>query len=128
VTREWWNARAAFDLYVSQFVLDEASTGDSAAAARRAEALRDLPILDLTRDATLLAAEFVRAGGIPARARIDALHVAVAAVHGIDYLVTWHCTHIANATKRGRLETICRSSGFDPPIICTPLELVQEDE
>ena len=100
VTREWWSARAAFDLYVSQFVLDEASAGDSAAAARRAEALRDLPVLDLTRDATLLAAEFVRAGGIPAKARIDALHIAVASVHGTDYLVTWNCTHIANATMR----------------------------
>lgn len=127
VTREWWSARAAFELYVSQFVLDEASAGDPAAAARRADALRGLPVLDLTQDATLLAAEFVRAGGIPARARIDALHVAVASVHGIDYLVTWNCVHIANATMRGRLEAICRSAGFDPPIICTPIELVQED-
>jgi hypothetical protein len=55
------------------------------------------------------------------------LHVAVASVHGMDYLVTWHCTHIANATMRGRLEAICRSAGFEPPIICTPIELVQED-
>lgn len=127
MTREWWSARDAFDLYVSQLVLDEASAGDCAAAARRAEALRDLPILDLTRQATLLAAEFVHAGGIPAKARIDALHIAVASVHGMDYLVTWNCAHIANAMMRGRLEAICRSAGFDPPIICTPIELVQED-
>ena len=127
VTRDWWSGRDAFGLYVSQFVLDEASAGDAAAAARRADVLRDLPVLDLTPDAARLAAEFVRAGGVPARARIDALHIAVASVHGMDYLVTWNCTHIANATMRGRLEAICRSAGFDPPIICTPIELVQED-
>jgi hypothetical protein len=127
VTRDWWSARDAFELYVSQFVLDEASAGDAAAAARRAEALRDLPVLDLTRDAALLAAEFVRAGGVPAKARIDALHIAVASVPGMDYLVTWNCTHIANAQMRGRIEAICRGAGFDPPIICTPIELVKEE-
>ena len=68
VTRDWWSARDAFELYVSQFVLDEASAGDAAAAVRGADALRDLPVLDLTRDAALLAAELVRAGGVPARA------------------------------------------------------------
>ena len=65
VTRDWWSTRGAFELYVSQFVLDEASAGDAGAAARRVEALRDLGILDLTRDATLLAAELIRAGGLP---------------------------------------------------------------
>jgi len=127
VTRDWWSARDAFELYISQFVLDEASAGDAAAAARRAEALRDLPVLDLTRDAALHAAEFVRAGGVPAKARIDALHIAVASVHGMDYLVTWNCTHIANAQMRGRIEATCRGAGFDPPIICTPIELVKEE-
>ena len=60
------------------------------------------------------------------RQRFDALHIAVAAVHGMGYLVTWNCTHIANATMRGRIEAICRRAGFDPPLICTPLELVKE--
>ncbi len=61
-----------------------------------------------------------------AAVKIDALHIAVAAVHGMDYLVTWNCTHIANATMRGRIEAICRGAGFEPPIICTPLELVKK--
>lgn len=82
--------------------------------------------LDLTGDATLLAAELVRAHGVPEKAKIDALHIAVASVHGMDYLVTWNCTHIANATMRGRIEAICREAGYEPPIICTPIELVKE--
>ena len=126
VTRDWWSTREAFELYVSQFVVDEVSAGDAAAAARRIEALRDLSILDLTRDATLLAAELIHAGGLPATAKIDALHIAVASVHGMDYLLSWNCTHIANATMRGQIEAICRNAGFDPPVICTPIELVKE--
>lgn len=115
-----------FELYVSQFVLDEASAGDAAAAERRVAVLRDLTLLDLTGDATLLAGELVRRGGLPAKAEIDALHIAVASVHGMDHLVSWNCTHIANATMRGRVERICRGAGFDPPVICTPIELVKE--
>lgn len=104
----------------------QASAGDAAAAALRIAALRDLVLLDLSGDATLLAAELIRGGGVPEKAKIDALHIAVASVHGMDYLVSWNCTHIANATMRGRIEAICRGAGFDPPVICTPLELVKE--
>ena len=126
VTRDWWSTRDAFQLYVSQFVVDEASAGDAAAAERRVAILRDLTLLDLTSAATLLAGELVRQGGLPAKAKIDALHIAVASVHGMDYLVSWNCAHIANATLRGRIEDICRGAGFDPPVICTPIELVKE--
>ena len=113
-------------MFVSQFVVDEASAGDRTAAERRVAALRDVVLLDLTPDATRLAAELIRGGGVPAKARIDALHIGVASVHGMDYLVTWNCTHIAHATMRARIEAICRGAGFDPPVICTPLELVKE--
>lgn len=126
VTSDWWSTREAFELFVSQSVLDEASAGDAAAAALRIAVLRDLVLLDLSGDATLLAAELIRGGGVPEKAKIDALHIAVASVHGMDYLVSWNCTHIANATMRGRIEAICRGAGFDPPVICTPLELVKE--
>lgn len=126
VTRDWWDTRDVFELFVSQFVLDEASAGNAAAVERRAAVLRDLTLLDLTGDATVLAGELIRGGGVPANAKIDALHIAVAAVHGMDYLVSWNCTHIANATMRGRIEQICREVGFDPPVICTPIELVKE--
>ena len=123
VTREWWATRASFELHISQFVLDEAAAGDAVAAAERLEALRDLPLLDVTEDVILLATDLVAGGGLPAKARVDALHVAVATVHGMDFLLTWNCTHIANAATRGTIEELCRAAGFEPPIICTPLEL-----
>lgn len=110
----------------SQFVFDEASVGDAGAAERRVAVRRDFISVDLTRDATLPAARLIRGGGVPEQAKIAALQIAVASVHGMDYLVTWNCTHIANAMMRGRIEAICRRAGFDPPVICTPLELVKE--
>lgn len=126
ITRGWWAARETFDIYISQFVLDEASAGNPEAAARRLQALRGAPLLDVTDESVDLAARLVADGGLPSKARVDALHVAVATVHGMDYLLSWNCTHIANATLRGKIEIICRAAGFEPPVICTPLELVKE--
>jgi hypothetical protein len=126
VTRDWWAARGSFDLFISQFVLDEAAAGDGDASAHRLAALQEAAVLDVTEDAILLAEELVAGGGMPERARIDALHVAMATVHGMNYLLTWNCKHIANASLRGRIEELCRTAGFEPPVICTPLELIKE--
>ena len=126
VTAEWWATRSNFDLFISQFVLDEAAAGDGDAAGRRIAALREVELLEVTEDAILLAHSLVAGGGLPAKARVDALHVAMSAVHGMDYLLTWNCKHIANASLRGRIEELCRTAGFDPPVICTPLELLKE--
>ena len=126
VTPEWWATRDGFELFISQFVLDEAAEGDAVAASQRLDALRDVALLDVTEDAILLAGHLVAGGGVPAKARVDALHVAVAAVHGMDFLLTWNCKHIANAATRGTIEDLCRAAGFEPPIICTPLELPKD--
>lgn len=126
VTRDWWETRSAFDLYVSQFVLDEAGAGDAEAAKRRLAAVAGLPVLDLTTEVLLVAGEILRHSGMPAKASIDAVHIAVAAAHGVDYLLTWNCAHIANPMLRGRIEAICRATGFEPPVICTPVEFMQE--
>jgi hypothetical protein len=126
VTKEWWAGRKAFDLYASQLVSDESAKGDAEAAARRFAALEDIPLLEVTEEATALAAKILSGGGLPSQARVDALHVAVATVHGMDYLLSWNCKHIANATLRSRIEGICRLAGFEPPVICTPPELVEE--
>ena len=126
VTRDWWASRGAFDLFISQLVIDEASAGDPAAAARRLEVLREVSVLETTEDAVMLAKALLSGGAIPSTAAADAFHIGVAAAHGLDYLLTWNCTHIANATLRGRIEAVCRASGFEPPIICTPVELAEE--
>ncbi len=126
VTRDWWAERETFDLFTSQFVLDEAAAGDVDAATSRLAALQEVALLEVTEDAIILAENLVAGGGLPAKARVDALHVATATVHGMDYLLTWNCKHIANALLRGRIEYLCRAMGFEPPIICTPLELPKE--
>jgi predicted nucleic acid-binding protein len=126
VTRDWWESRSSFDLYLSQFVLDEAKAGNAEAAARRLSVLAGASLLELTPEARSLAREILGRGGMPPKAYVDAAHVALAAVHGLDYLLTWNCSHIANATMRGKIEWICRSTGFEPPVICTPVELVKE--
>lgn len=126
ITREWWDARDVFELYVSQLVLDESAAGDADAAARRLVALRDAEILDTSEEAIALGRHLVAAGGLPSKAGADALHIAVAAVHGLDYLLTWNCTHIANARMRGKIEGLCRAAGYDPPMLCTPMELMEE--
>ena len=73
-----------------------------------------------------LASELVRGVPLPAKAAIDALHIAIAVVNKIDFLLTWNCTHIANATLRVAIDSICRSHEYQPTIICTPLELMGE--
>ncbi len=113
-------------LYASDLVLREAAAGDAKAAARRLEVLAPLPLARVTDEAADLAAALLRAGGLPHQAGADALHIAVAAVHGLDYLLTWNCKHIANASLRGKIEAVCRAASFDPPVICTPQELIRE--
>lgn len=127
VTRDWWLRRKRFELFVSDAVLEEAKRGDKAAAARRKVALEGISVLSATALAQTLANDFLRAAVMPSNAAIDAVHVAIATTQGVDFLVTWNCTHIANAIVREKIETVCRKAGFRPPVICTPLELSEEE-
>jgi hypothetical protein len=76
-------------------------------------------------DVVRLARSLIDHGPIPKQAEVDALHIAIAAVHGIEYLLTWNCTHIANARMRSEIEAICRNGNYEPPILCTPEELME---
>ena len=125
ITREWWQGRERFELFISQIVLREASGGNAEAASRRMELVQGIPVLEVTEEASVLAEELVRRRALPESAAVDALHISVAVVNGLDYLLTWNCTHIANATIRGDIERICRSKGYEPPVICTPEELME---
>jgi len=126
VTLEWWELeRPKFELVISEFVIAEASLGHPEAAQRRLLALVGLVELQATQAVKTLARELVARNALPAVAEIDALHVAIAAVNGIDYLLTWNCTHIANAHTRPKIEATCRALGYEPPIICTPQELTE---
>jgi hypothetical protein len=126
ITMEWWKTqRSHFDLFVSEFVVAEASLGDPDAAERRQEVIQGLPELEATQEVRSLGNRLMSEGPIPSQAAIDAYHIAVATVNGVDYLLTWNCTHIANAAMRAAIESVCRKRGYEPPIICTPLELME---
>jgi hypothetical protein len=96
------------------------------AAQLRLDVLAPLPLLELKAEAVTLARALVTGGAVPEEAVEDALHIAVATTHGMDYLLTWNCRHIANATTRNAITTICRSLGYEAPVICTPEELMGE--
>lgn len=125
LTMEWWrHHRNRFDLYVSELVLAEAGRGDSGAARRRSAALQGLPVLELTPEARELAKAFLKAGSLPARAAEDALHIAIATVNAIGFLLTWNCRHIANAEVAAKINRTCAGLGLAAPVLCTPEQLM----
>ncbi|MBI3194328.1 MAG: type II toxin-antitoxin system VapC family toxin [Ignavibacteriae bacterium] len=127
ITREWWDKRKeSFDIYISQVVLDEAKAGDVQAARKRLKILNGFPILEMTSIALELANELIVTRTLPAKAARDAFHIAIATVHGMDFLMTWNCAHIANAIIIQSVAKKARQYGYSLPIICTPTELLGE--
>ena len=125
MTEEWWSVqRNRFELWASELVVEEASAGDASAAAERLKVLNTIEMLDITEEAGFLATALIERGSLPTKASAGALHIAIAAVHNVDYLLTWNCKHIANAEMRPVIESVCRNMGFIPPILCTPEELM----
>ncbi|MGA2774399.1 MAG: type II toxin-antitoxin system VapC family toxin [Bryobacteraceae bacterium] len=124
VTKEWWEKRRdAFQIYISQLVIDEAGAGDPGAAQERMQVIKDFSVLDITPEVGLLASGILASGILPRKAATDAAHIAIAAVHGMDFLLTWNCVHIANAAIAKAVANTCRQRGFECPVICTPEEL-----
>ena len=128
ITHKWWAKRSDFELFVSRLVIDECRAGDAQAAAARLVVLAGIELLREDDRVEVLVQMFVREVPLPKRATADAIHIAVAAVHRIDYLLTWNCAHIANATLRPRIETVCHKLGYQSPIICTPQQFLSEEE
>lgn len=125
-THEWWDTRRAnYELCVSQLVLEEAAAGDPQAAQERLAVLNAVTLLETTAEALDLAKALIQAGALPAKAADDALHIAIAATNGVPFLLTWNCRHMANATMRPMIESVCATKGLKAPIICTPEELLE---
>ena len=128
VTQEWWQDRHEdFELYVSQLVQQEISFGDPEAVSNRQKSLGRCMFLDITDESVVLAEKLMDRQTIPRQSPADALHIAIATVHGMDYLLTWNYKHIANAERRAGVELVCRLNGYEPPVICTPIELQSTD-
>ena len=126
VTREWWeSAGDRFSLAASALVREEPARGDPGAARARLQALEGIALLQVTQEARRLARSRLAIGLLPRTAAIDALHIAVAAAHGLDYLVTWTFRHIANVAVHTQLERTCRDAGYEPPVMCSPHQLLE---
>jgi predicted nucleic acid-binding protein len=126
ITQDWWNDYSKlFVLYASEVVEDEAARGDPAIAAQRLSLLQSLMLLELTEEALELAQAFLSQSNLPPKASNDALHMALATVYGLDYLLTWNCKHMANAQIQRKLSQISSGLGYVLPVICTPYELIE---
>lgn len=127
--RNWWAIqRPKFELVTSQLVIDEASAGDPVAAAERLKLLEGLPTVALNEDVRTLARAIVAASIMPPKAAADALHVAAAAVAGVQYLLTLNCKHIANAHELPRVYRLLDDHGCGQLLICTPAEFLGGDK
>lgn len=128
-TADWWfDQRREFEMFTSELVVRESRAGDSELAARRLALLKDIPELTITDEVTKLAMALLGGGALPGKAQADALHIALAAVHGIDYLLTWNCRHIDNPATKPAMRAVCVAEGYVCPEICTPIEIVEVSE
>lgn len=126
LTLAWWEKRGQYELMVSEVVVRECGAGDSESAARRLEVVRDLPLLLITEQAIKIAEDLIKQKIVPLKAIEDALHIAIATAHGVDYLVTWNCRHIANPEIQRGIASYLEQIGTVLPFICTPEELLGE--
>ena len=126
ITRDWWEeALPNYNAVISRIVLEEISRGDAQAAQRRLAQVSDFPLLQVTSEVSTLADIYFEALQIPERARADSYHLALASWHGIDFLLSWNCTHIVNASFKRLINRIDAQQGINTPIICTPEELME---
>jgi hypothetical protein len=124
-TRDWWNERRELhQLFISGLVLAESRRGDVTAAKAREEVLAVCKVLEYSEASEHLARKILATHLLPAKAAVDAAHIAIAAVHQMDFLLTWNCRHIANAAIVDKVRTVVADAGYAPPVICTPYELM----
>lgn len=126
LTTMWWEkALPKVELYISEFVRTEIIKGDQTASKKRLEACKLFSVLATSPELESLAEDYFRKLQLPAAAKLDAYHIACATIYQLDYLLTWNCAHIANATLKKQIEKINESFGFETPVICTPEELLE---
>ena len=126
ITQEWWELyRWQFDVYYSDRVTEEASEGDPSAADERMGALKHFEELKLSAPAIQLAGKILKLCHLPQKAKFDAQHVAIAATHSLQFLLTWNCAHLANKHIRPNMMHICRNEGYTAPLILTPEEAIR---
>jgi predicted nucleic acid-binding protein len=128
-TRDLWpDLIAKYETYISALVYEEAGKGDPGQAKMRLAAVESFPMLDIDEETRFLAERIITGRGIPAEFPEDALHIAVAAVNGMDVLVTWNFAHLNNPFTRTAVRRIVEREGYLCPEICSPQELSEVDQ
>ena len=126
VTRQWWpSAITRYRFFVSKVVADECAAGDPDAAKERLVVLDSLEFIAASQSVDELARKLIAEFAVPKTEPRDAVHISLAAVHGLEFLVSWNFKHIVNPPTRSAIERVCRDAGFVPPMICSPDELVE---
>ena len=129
LTRVWWDKeRLSYRLVTSQTVHDECAKGEPEMAQRRVQLLSGIPLLHLSDPVAEIAKELLARQIIPTKAADDAIHIAVASVHGIDYLLTWNCKHLANPRIWWPVSKVISRFGYTPSVICTPEDLIGDED
>ena len=126
--RLWEDYADRFEFVISDIVSNEVRLGDPNAAQRRLEVISSLRVLELLPEVDVLGQKLLDTGAIPRNSEPDAQHIAIATVHGIEYLVSWNHKHIVNENKREHINQVCQAAGFQPATICTPIELMEETQ
>lgn len=122
----WDDYMDEFEFVISPIVRDEIQRGDIIAAQQRLEMVSSLTVLEILPEVDALVQKLLDTGAIPGNSEPDAQHVAVATVHGVEYLVSWNHKHIVNEHKREHINQVCREAGFQPTTICTPTQLMED--
>jgi hypothetical protein len=126
-TRELWDLQPGrFQIWLSPLVLDEASQGDPVAAAIRLQVCQGLPELEITNDAMAFAQQLISTGAVPTTEPEDALHIALATMHAMDYIASWNFAHMVGPAAKFKLQNKISALGHKPPIIATPEEIFEE--
>ena len=122
----WEEYADRFEFVISPVVRAEIQQGNVVAAQQRLEVVSQLTVLEVLPEANVLAQKLIDAGTVPRNSELDAQHIAIATAHGVDYLVSWNHKHIVNKNKREHINSICQEVGFQPTILCTPMELMED--
>jgi PIN domain. len=125
LTIRWWEHELSeYEAYVSPLVRREIERVPEPHRTGYLKLIEPLKNLELTEEAAILAQGYVARGIFHRKYLADALHVALASIHKIDYLVTWNFGHLANVRKQARIRVFNLSAGFFIPSIITPEFLV----
>ncbi len=129
ITRNWWAiAPGRYRLFTSQIALDECGDGDPDAAAERLAIIKLAELLDTTDEAKGLARSLINRLAVPESQPRDALHISIAAVHRVEFIVTWNFKHILNPHLQAKIADVCRDEGYRPPVNCTPQQLLESED